>query len=196
MQPAGSVGALIERSEEIDPQLIDPQATEKLAIRSRVTFGHLLDALGDTLFSKRELGDLQNNPEVRQRLEESYLPTITALEWDRALSLTGNRSTSASGWWTVMVAGASGRFGLTVPQDVSRREVIALYVGEENNAKMLVYSPARRTLREVTDAPHCGPASRGNCLKGCGTCEATEVYDEATQITGIKCMCGHQTGQR
>lgn len=191
------VKALMERSQVIDPQVIDQQPTEKTGIRSRVTFGQLLDALGDTFFSERELGDLQSNPEVRQRLEQSYLPTITALEWDRALSLTGNRTTRASGWWTVMVAGVSGRFGLTVPQDASGNGLIALYVGQEDNAKMLVYSPARRTLREVTDAPHCGPASLGNCLKGiCGTCKAQEVHDKATHITGIKCMCDHQTGQR
>lgn len=186
------VKALIER-----PQVIDPPATEKRADRKRVTFGQLLDALSDVLFSERELGYLQSNPQVCQRLELSYLPTITALEWDRALSLAEDRTADNSGWWTAMVAGASGRFGLTVPQNGSRNELIALYTGQEDDAKLLVYSPAKRTVREVTDGPHCGPASLGECLKGiCGTCRSFRVYDKAAGGEGIRCKCYHQTGQR
>lgn len=186
------VKALIER-----PQVIDPQVIEKTAYRKRVTFSQLLDALGDTLFSDRELGYLQSNPQVGQRLEQSYLPTITALEWDRALSLTEDRTAGNSGWWTAMVAGASGRFGLTVPQNGSRNELVALYAGQEDNAKLFIYSPAQRTVREVTDGPHCGPASLGKCLKGiCGTCKSRRVYDKATYESGIKCMCDHQAEHR
>jgi hypothetical protein len=186
------VKALIER-----PQVIDPQVIEKTTHRKRVTFSQLLDALGDTLFSQRELGYLQSNPDVRQRLEQSYLPTITALEWDRALSLTVDRTADNSGWWTAMVAGASGRFGLTVPQNGSRSELIALYAGQEDNAKLLIYSLARGTVREVTDGPHCGPASLGECLKGiCGTCKSYRVYRKGTHGPGVKCMCDHQVGQR
>lgn len=191
------VKALIERPLVIDQLVIDPQVIEKIALRKRVTFGQLLDALGDSLFSGRELGQLQSNPQVLQRLEQSYLPTITALEWGRALSRTQDRTASNSGWWTAMVAGASGRYGLTVPQNGSSNVRIALYAGPEDDAKLLTYSPAGRKLGEVTDGPHCGPASLGECLKGiCGTCKSHRVYDKANRDSGIKCMCDHQAGQR
>jgi hypothetical protein len=118
------VKALIERS-----QVIDPEVIAETGRRKRVTFSQLLDALGDALFSEGELGYLQSNPQVRQCLEQGYLPTITARVWSRALSKTEDRAAGNSGWWTVMVAGASGRFGLTVPQNGSRSKLLALYCG-------------------------------------------------------------------
>jgi hypothetical protein len=186
------VKALIER-----PQVIDPQVIVKAARQKRVTFSQLLDALGNTMFSESELGGLQSNPQVRQCLEQGYLPTITARVWDRALSKTEDRTADNSGWWTVMVAGTSGRFGLTVPQNGSRKKLIALYAGPEKNAKLLIYDPAECTISEITNGPHCGTASLGGCLGGiCGKCEPHKVYDKATHGPGIRCKCDHMTRQR
>jgi hypothetical protein len=73
--------------------------------------------------SESELHRIQNDRQLRRRLETSYLPTISAPDWDDALSLTENRTTTNSGWWTVMVAGTSGHFGLTAPQEGSGTEL-------------------------------------------------------------------------
>jgi hypothetical protein len=71
------VKALIER----------PQIIEQTAGQEEAGFGQLLDALGDVLFSESELHRLQNDLELRRRLGMSYLPTISAPDWDHALSL-------------------------------------------------------------------------------------------------------------
>jgi hypothetical protein len=181
------VKALIER----------PHIIEQAAGQEEVRFGQLLDALGDALFDESELDRTQNDLQLRQRLERSYLPTISAPDWDRALSLTENRTAVNRGWWTVMVAGVSGNFGLTAPQDGSRAELVALYTGPADGAQVLVYDIARGAASEVNGGPHCGPPSRGRCFEGrCHGCAAFEVYDEATHSTGIKCLCSHQDERR
>jgi hypothetical protein len=145
------------------------------------------------VFSGPELHRIQDDLQLRQRLETSYLPTISAPDWEYALSLTENRTAINSGWWTVMIAGTSGHFGLTAPQDGSGAELVALFTGPAASAEILVYGPALGTVIEVTGGPHCGPSSRGRCYEGtCHGCAAFEVYDEATHSTGIKCMCSHQ----
>jgi hypothetical protein len=174
-----------------------PQIIEQMAGQSEAPFAQLRDLLADVLFSQSELRRIQLDSQLRRRLERSYLPTISAPEWGNALSLTESRSASNSGWWTVMVAGASGRFGLTVPQDGSQAELIALYTGLAENARVIVYYPASATVDEAPDGPHCGPPSRGRCLEGsCRGCVAFEVYDEPSHSTGIKCMCSHQNESR
>lgn len=185
------VKALIERPQVIE--LMAGQGDQRLDRQEDPRFGRLLDALDDALFSESELRRVRNDPYLRQRLGEGYLPTISAPEWDRALSLTENRAAINSGWWTVMVAGVSGHFGLTVPQDDSRAELVALFTGPLDSAQVLVYDPTLGMVREVTGGPHCGPPSRGDCFEGsCHSCKAYEVYDETSHLTGIKCMCSHQ----
>jgi hypothetical protein len=170
-----------------------PQVIEQTAGQGDPSFGLLLDALGDLVFSGSELQRIQADLQLRQRLETGYLPTISAPDWNYAMSLTENRTAIKSGWWTVMVAGASGHFGLTAPQDGSGSEVVALFTGPAASAEILVYDPALGTLGEVTGGPHCGPPSRGRCREGtCHGCEPFEVYDEASHSTGIMCMCSHQ----
>jgi hypothetical protein len=183
----GSVNRLVEAL------IARPQVIEQAAGAQDPGFGLLLDALGDALFSESELYRIQNDPQLRQRLEKSYLPTISAPDWEHALSLTENRTASSSGWWTVMVAGSSGRFGLTVPQDGSRAELVALFTGPANSTWVLVYDPALGTVSDVSGAPHCGAPSRGICDKqNCSGCDSAEVYDETTQSIAIKCVCPHQ----
>jgi hypothetical protein len=178
--------ALIER----------PQVIEQTAGQQDPKFGRLLDELGDTLLSESERNILQDDPLLRPLLENSYLPTISAPDWERALSLTENRTAINSGWWTVMVAGTSGHFGLTAPQDDSGTELVALFTGPVDSAQILAYNPTLGTVRGVPGGPHCGPPSRGRCFEGrCHGCAAFEVYDRATHSTGIKCMCPHQAGQ-
>jgi hypothetical protein len=100
-----------------------PQVIEQTAGQQDPSFGLLLDALGAAVLSESELHRIQNDRQLRRRLETSYLPTISAPDWDDALSLTENRTTTNSGWWTVMVAGTSGHFGLTAPQEGSGTEL-------------------------------------------------------------------------
>jgi hypothetical protein len=169
-----------------------PQVIEQTAGQRDPSFGLLLDALGDAVFSESELHRIQNDPQLRQRLETSYLPTISAPDWEDAMSLTENRTAINSGWWTVMIAGTSGHFGLTAPQDGSGAELVALFTGPAASVWILAYDPALGTLSEVTSRPHCGAPSRGRCYEGtCHGCKAFEVYDEATH-SGIKCMCSLQ----
>jgi hypothetical protein len=178
------VKALIER----------PQVIEETAGREDPRFGWLLDALGDALLSASELLRIQDDLQL-QRLRESYLATITAPKWNRALSKTENRTAASSGWWTVMVAGTSGGFGLTAPQDGSGAELIALFTGQEKDTKVLVYDPALGTVSEITGGPHCGLSSHGLCFEGsCHGCLPYEVYDMKTHSSGIKCECSHEAG--
>jgi len=170
-----------------------PQVIGQTAGQEDVRFGLLLDALGDSAFSESELDRIQNDSQLRQRLESSYLPTISAPDWEHALSLTENRTAIRSGWWTVMIADPSGHFGLTAPQDGSRAELIALFTGPADSTGVLVFDPALGAVIDVIGAPHCGPPSRGRCdTQNCPDCEPAEVYDEATHSTGIKCACPHQ----
>jgi len=172
-----------------------PQVIEQTAGQEDPTFGLLLDALGDAVFSESERNQIQNDPELLRRLETSYLPTITAPSWKRALSLTENRTALNSGWWTVMVAGTSGQFGLTAPQDDSEAELVALFTGPSASVHILVYNPALGAISEVTGGSHCGPAPRGRCFEGrCHECAAAEVFDKMTGASAIKCICSHQDG--
>jgi hypothetical protein len=174
-----------------------PQVIEQTVGQEEARFGQLLDALGDVLFRESELHHIQNDLQLSRRLGESYLPTISAPAWDHALSLTENRTTINSGWWTVMIADASGHFGLTAPQDGSGAELVALYTGPADSAQVLAYDPVLGTVREVAGGPHCGQAVRGRCFEGrCHGCAAYEVYDEKSHSTGIKCVCPHQVEHR
>jgi hypothetical protein len=185
------VKALIERPQVIE--LMAGQEDPRSARQEDPRFGQLLDALGDTLFSESELHRIQTDLPLLQRLRRSYLPTISAPDWDDALSLTEDRTATNSGWWTVMVAGTSGRFGLTAPQDGSKAKLVALFTGPPESADVLVYDPVLGTVREVSGGRHCGPPSRAHCFEGsCHGCKAYQVYDEAIHLTGIKCMCSHQ----
>jgi hypothetical protein len=92
-----------------------------------------------------------------------------------------------------MVAGTSGHFGLTAPQNGVGPEQVALFTGPAESAWILAYDPALGMISEVTGLPHCGAPSRGCCYEGsCHGCAPSEVYDEATGLTGIKCQCSHQ----
>ena len=59
-----------------------PQVIEQMAGQEEVPFGSLLDALGDAVFSEPELHRIQDDSQLRQRLETTYLPTISAPDWD------------------------------------------------------------------------------------------------------------------
>ena len=170
-----------------------PQIIERTAGQGNAGFGLLMDALGDVVFSTSELHRIQDDSQLRHRLETSYLPTISAPDWENALSLTENRTASNSGWWTVMIAGTSGRFGLTAPQDSSASDLVTLFAGPAASVRILAYDPVLGTATEVPGGPHCGMSNNGLCFEGtCHGCAPFEVYDEATHNPGIKCMCSHQ----
>jgi hypothetical protein len=177
------------------PQVVEQTVDYEVAGRKNVSFGLLLDVLGDDVFSSSELQRIQDDLQLRQRLEASYLPTISAPDWEDALSRTEKRTAIKAGWWTVMIAGSSGHFGLTAPQDSSRSELVAFFIGPPATAGILVYDPSLGATTEVAGGPHCGLSIRGRCLEGtCHGCAAFEVYDERDHSTGIRCMCPHKDG--
>jgi hypothetical protein len=178
----------------VNALIAHPQVIEEMARHEDARFGPLLDVLGDAAGPGSELHGIKDDPQLRKRLESGYLPTVSALDWDDALSLTENRIASNSGWWTVMIPGTSGRVGLTAPQDGSPSGLVALFTGPASSARILVYDPTPSSVNEITGGPHCGPSSLGRCHEGiCHDCAAFEVYDEATHTVGIKCMCSHQS---
>lgn len=178
----------------VNALIAHPQVVEQMAGEEDVPFGSLLDALGDAMFRESELPRIRNDLQLREWLGKGYLPTISAPDWEHALSLTENRTTVNSGWWTVMVAGTSGHYGLTAPQDNSGRELVALFTGPASSADILVYDPVLDKADYGTGGPHCGPPSRGRCGEGtCHGCAPFEVYDEPSRSTGIKCLCEHQS---
>jgi hypothetical protein len=170
-----------------------PQVIEQTAGREDARFGSLLDALGDAMFSGSELHRIQDDLQLRQHLETSYLPTISAPDWEHALSLTENRTAINTGWWTAMIAGTSGQFGLTAPQDGSGSGLVALFAGPPAKVRVLIYYPALGRVEELPVGRHCGPSSRGHCYEGaCRGCTSRQVFDVATRSRGIKCMCQHR----
>jgi hypothetical protein len=160
-----------------------------------VSFRRLLETLGDSLLSPSEQRLLQNSRDVRDRLEEGVLPTISAPDWGQALELAQGRVAADSGWWTVMVPATSGQWGLAVPQNNSPVPGVALFTRPEANGGVLAYDPANGALSEISSEAHCGPPSRGLCDPGlCHGCAPFQVYDRKTRTKGIKCICPDQPG--
>lgn len=174
-----------------------PQVIDETAGHERAPFGTLLEALGDDLLSGPERGILQSDPALSRRLQESYLPAISAAQWQDALTMAGNRTAASSGWWTVMIAAPGGRRGVTAPQNGSAPELVALFTPPYSHPGVLIYNPALRSVTELADGAHCGLPSRGRCAPGrCGGCVPATVYDAAAGGMGIKCVCPDQQGQR
>jgi hypothetical protein len=170
-----------------------PQVIEQAAGQERASFEFLMRVLGNDLFSDPERQLIEGDPELRSRLHGGYLPTISATDWEHALSLTANRTAASSGWWTVMIPATDGRSGLTAPQDGSETALVALFTGPPENVRVLAYDPANGSAVEIASGRHCGRPSRGLCgLSRCPNCVAVEVYDQATGGPGIKCICPHQ----
>ena len=173
-----------------------PEVVEQTAGQKDVSFVSLMAALGEAVFSGSELHDIQDDLQLRQRMEKAYLPTITAPVWEHALSLTKERTAPDAGWWTVMIPGTSGKFGLTAPQDDLLTDLVALFTGPAANSLILAYDPVLGTVSEVEGGPHCGtgaPSLDGKCFEGrCHGCKAYRVYDVTINTPGIKCLCSHQ----
>jgi hypothetical protein len=154
-------------------------------------FGELLDRLGDAMLSPAEQARLGD--ETRYRLAASYLPTIRAAEWEQALSLAEGRGATAAGCWTVMVPSADGRSGLTIPENGTPAELVALFTGPPGDARVIAYDPARDEITETPPGAHCTTPSRGRCDPGsCSGCAPFEVYDKKTKAKGIRCLCPDQ----
>jgi hypothetical protein len=171
------------------PHVID------LAVQEEATpFDLLTEMLDDALFSRSEREVIVGDPGLHRRLRAGYLPTITAPDWDGALTLADRNGGGGSGWWTVMIAAPGGGVGLTVPQDSSEDKLVALFTGPADDAGTLVYDPATGSVFDLSRQAHCGPPSRGRCAPGtCGGCRARKVWNKATGF-GIACRCPDQAG--
>jgi hypothetical protein len=160
--------------------------------RGVASFELLLTTLDESLFSEAEREVIEDDRQLSRRLRAGYLPTITAPDWDGAVSLAGPDTADGAGWWTVMIPATTGVAGLTVPQNQSDIELIALFIGPPDNADTLIYDPTMGSLVDLTLGAHCGAPSRGRCAAGtCGGCRPRKVWDKATGI-GITCRCQDQ----
>jgi hypothetical protein len=177
-------------------RLVDALRTHRQVIdlaldRGEAPFELLVDALGDALLSGPERDLIGRDAELSQRLNAGYLPVITAPEWDSALSEAAEDTSLGADWWTVMIPSASRAAGLTVPQDSSAADLVALFDGRGPDAQLLAYDPAVGAFADTSRTGHCAPPTRGRCGDGmCGQCQARRVWDKATGM-GIKCRCPH-----
>jgi hypothetical protein len=172
--------------------LTRPPVAELAIQPDSVPFDLLRDALGDALFSTTEWESLSRNAGAIRDLHTGYLPTINASDWNTALRLAEETvADGRAGWWTIMIPWGSN-FGLTVPQDSTGIELIALFTGPLSNSRTIAYDVTRGSVIDVS-ATHCSPPSWGICAPGsCGGCKARQVWDPATRSKGIKCRCPDQ----
>jgi len=169
-----------------------PQVINLVGQGEVAPFKLLMETLGEALFNEPERESIVGDAGLRRSLGAGYLPTITAPDWDGALSLAERDGVGGDGWWTVMIPAPTGGVGLTVPQDSSAAELVALFTGPVDNAGTLVYNPATGSLIDLSPGGHCRPPSRGRCAPGtCGGCRARRVWDKAAGL-GIKCRCQDQ----
>jgi hypothetical protein len=172
-----------------------PSAVELAVQRNTVPFDLLRELLGAALFSEVEWGSVAAEEATIERLRDGYLQVIPALAWDFALGLAEVVSSAGgTGWRTVMIPSADGQAGITVPQDSSDEELIALFTDLPLGLETIVYYPGQGSLVDLS-AEHCRPPSWGVCSSGvCGGCKARIVWDSATQSKGIRCRCPEQAG--
>jgi hypothetical protein len=175
----------------VDALLARPDVVSRAVERDVVTFDFVLDALGEAALTRSEKQTVFDDAGLLHDLNASYLPTITAPQWDGALRLTRGEAI-ASGWWTVMIPAVSGLVGVTIPQDSSPTDLVALFTGPVNSAGTLVYDPTRGCLVDAPAGEHCASPSLGICRPGfCGGCRSVLVLDKTGR--GIKCRCQHQS---
>jgi hypothetical protein len=106
-----------------------PEVIAAAAERDSVSFEWLVDVFGDALLSHQELDDVAADERLGRTLAGSYLPVITAGEWNHGTVLAGSRPPVEAEWWVTMVpAGSTGR-GLTAPEDATATERISLFGG-------------------------------------------------------------------
>jgi hypothetical protein len=171
--------------------LAEPSVVDRTTRAGRqVPFTLLRAALGDTLFSASEWESVTRNGDISQVLSNAYLPVISASDWETAIRLAEDvSSTDEPEWWTVMIPSETGNAGLTAPQNSADDEVIALFTGPLSNAQTIAYDPSFGSLVRAPTG-HCSPPSWGKCTGGrCGRCKARLVWDPATRTKGIRCRC-------
>jgi hypothetical protein len=168
----------------------NPEVAVKAAERESASFEWLADAFGDALLRHQERDVLVGDERLGRALADSYLPVITADEWNRGTVLAGARPPVEAEWWVTMVpAGGTGR-GLTAPEDATDTELISLFSGPPTNVRPVVFDPARRRLIPVAAAAHCLPPIRGVCGSGlCGGCKERRVYEPRQGGDARLCRC-------
>jgi hypothetical protein len=83
----------------------------------------------------------------------------------------------------------SASTGITVPQDSSATELIALFTGPLSDPRPLAYDLAARQLAELP-AAHCSPPSWAICAPGsCGGCKPFKFWDPVAGSEGLECRC-------
>ena len=165
----------------------EPALVTEAARRERVDFTWLLEALGDKMMNNGELAALHAAPQAEATLSNGYLQAITGGEWDAVLGSSEEYPQHVSDWWTVMVPGDSS-LGLTLPEDASSDELVALLGGPPESAVPISWNPATLTLN-VVSADHCLPVTRDGCAPGtCGGCRSRRVYNKRTGY-GVECRC-------
>lgn len=169
--------------------IAQPLNAEVARRADRLPFGLLREALGASLFSGAEWEAISGNERVIRDLRTGYLPVVNSSDWTAALRLADEADVNGgSNWWTVMIP-LSHDIGLTVPQDSSDADLIALFSGSLSSAQTIAYNLAQ-VQSAIVPVAHCSPPSWGICAPGsCGGCKACLVWDPVTKTKGITCRC-------
>lgn len=180
----------------VDALRLRRQLIDRAVPQGRMSYSLLADELGSAMLSDAERAVIEDHPEFLRRLSRGYLPIITAGQWNSALQNARPASGVGAGWWTVMVAATSGQAGVTVPQDSSRTNLVALFRDAQLGFRTEAYDPALETFLDTSADGHCSALVRGRCAPGeCGGCSSERVWDKATG-EGIKCICSHSMERR
>jgi hypothetical protein len=177
----------------VDAIVARPEAIDAGAGHERVQFQPLLDVLGGTLLTTAERERIQSDPDLEATLDSGYLPTITPQGWEDALRQAEEAVEDAPGWRTVMIPARSGNFGVTIPDDGSGADVLAMFAPPYAAPRLMTYHPATGTVNVSPGQVHCAPPSRGICEPGsCGGCRARKVRDRTGEA--IMCRCPDAKG--
>jgi hypothetical protein len=164
-----------------------PDVIDQVADRTVVTFDGLLDLLGEqTMFGGHEW---KFEDELLDRLVSSYLPVVAVLDWEAAVREAVTELPGWAGWRTVLLLGASGEFGVTAPHEYSSHEVVALFTGPEDDARILVCDAARRMMQLARGEEECPEVTRNTCGHGTCGCQLDKVWDPDTSRDSLVCRC-------
>lgn len=171
------VGVLQQRREVID----------QISNRAVVTFELLMDVLGEeAMFGGNEW---KFEHELSDRLFGSYLPVVAVRDWESAVSAAVTDIYGWEGWRTVLLNGMNEESGLTAPHEYSSHEVVALFTGPEEDARILVCDTAQRRMQLTRAEERCPELTRGRCGRGGCECEVRKMWDKASHGVALTCLC-------
>jgi hypothetical protein len=166
-----------------------PDVVAAAAEQQGATFDWLVGNLGEELLDAREKSAIEADPALSSELSASYLPAITAEEWNRSVDRARSRPSDQPSEWVTMIPAAGAQEGLTAPEDDSNANKISLFIGPVENARTISIELTGQSVAVSTSA-HCSLPVRGNCdTSRCRGC--TLIHVEAPHA-GLICRCEHE----